>query len=391
MDPQPSRELLDRCAELKQALVSYALNGPYVKELDAYRRAAEIAASRKEGMRRNLDEHETITTVDRFILQEKQADGRSVLEAFAAVHRPLAADERAMLLGWSDVVDGCFELARRDGISLLHNLFDGLDYRAHTSAGSFDDLAPGTFVLGRLVPLAPLAGGWLVSGHLAVFDRTARQVVVAGAQRALSTQPGLMKRNPELLGIAWDMQAAARGSWIALHGPELLILPPEKAQEALRAHYQRLLETSVAREPGSAERAPLVPPEEAGFLPDDVLGAADVALVYDEHEGLVVCAGVGRLAELFADPALAKDRARVAVLGEMLRDDSVPPVVFRHLARRNVAGAEAAFKALLGRSFSWDRDSEKLLRRYKPAHFTAEPAPSYPVFPPRLRELMREE
>ena len=49
-------------------------------------------------------------------------------------------------------------------------------------------------------------------------------------------------------------------------------------------------------------------PEELGQLPDELLDADSVALIYDEIEGLNFFRDFGRLDALFADPALARDR-----------------------------------------------------------------------------------
>ena len=386
MSDQVSPELLARCAELKEELVQFGCSARFSKALDARRRAAEA----EHGGRRRLDEHETITLIDRFIHQERQEDGRTVLEAFVAVQRDLSADERAMLLGWGDVLDGCFEVRRTESEppeTVLHNLFDGLDYRAYATRGpsTFDVLDEGTFVLGRLVPLAPLADAWLVSGHLAVFEAGARQVIAQGALQALTQDPRLMRHNPALWERGWELQAQARANFVELYGEGMGILDPADAKQALETHFQLMIGKAAAR----GEESPSVAPKEAGFLPDEVMAADSIALVYDEIEGLVVCAGVRRLDELFADPAGSKDRAGLNLLGDCLRADTVPPVVFRHLVQRNPEGAQAAFRALLGKSgFTWERDGEKLLRRYKPAHFDVLPAPTFPVVSPRLQELL---
>ena len=356
----PAPELLARCAELKEELVGFACGPRYGRALEERRRAAEADSGGR------LSESDAISLVEGFIFAERLEDGRTVVEAFVASRRPaLDAADSALLLGWRDIVEGWFELLPPDGdTALLHNLFDDLTYRAHATRGpeTFGELEQGTFLLGRLVPLLPFSDDWLVSGHLVVLDREVAPMLAQAALQALAAQPALMRHNPALWAKAWEIQAAERAAFVAEHGEHLVLLPPEAARAAL---------------PAGAE-----PPE--GFA-----AAGDVGLLYDGTEGLLVYPGAGRLEELFADPKLAADRARITVLGEFLRDATVSPALFRDLAARHPDGADAAFRVLLGkRGFSWARDGEALLRRYKPAYFDVEPSPRVYVVCDRLRELL---
>jgi len=98
-----------------------------------------------------LDEGAAIVAMDYFLLQRRLSDGRTVLERFVAQRRPpLSEDEREMLLGWHDVVDGCFEVRRFDGDAvLLHNLIDDLVYRVHSNMGrkGFTGVRVGMFLV----------------------------------------------------------------------------------------------------------------------------------------------------------------------------------------------------------------------------------------------------
>ena len=189
------------------------------------------------------------------------------------------------------------------------------------------------------------------------------------------------------------MQAEDRADFIALFGSDLVVLPPDEAQEKLREHYRRRQHKAVAdlkgkvTEPATAA-GPLT--EEVGRLPEEFLEADDVALVYDEVEGLAYYRDFGRLDALFADPALADDRTYLTQLREYLQDESVSPVAIRRLVQRHPDGADPVFRALLGKpSFSWERDGEKMLRRRKSAYFDCEPTPCITTLGERLVELLR--
>src|SRR6266508_3816956 len=66
-----------------------------------------------------VDEEQFINSLDWFVLQHRLPDGQTVVERFVAARQDLSDEERAMLLGWRDVVEGIFEVQRRDGEALI--------------------------------------------------------------------------------------------------------------------------------------------------------------------------------------------------------------------------------------------------------------------------------
>ena len=57
-----------------------------------------------------IDEGDAISTIDRFALQYRMRDGRTVVDRFVASRPDLDATDREMLLGWRDPVEGIFEI-----------------------------------------------------------------------------------------------------------------------------------------------------------------------------------------------------------------------------------------------------------------------------------------
>ena len=300
-----------------------------------------------------------------------------------------------MVLGWRDVVEGIFEVGPRAGDAVeLHNLLDDVVYRVYSNMGrvAFARLRKRMIVVGRIVPVHPATDAWLVSGHPAAFPKCAGRGLAQVALGQLTAHPELLLRNPELVGRAWEMQAANRAEFIAQVGADLVVLPPHEAQETMREHYRRLRRKALAISEGVAAERPAAggpTPEELGGFPDDLLDADSVALIYDDIEGLNCYRDFGRLDALFADPALARDRAALAQLDEYLRDESVSPLAIRRLVQRHPEGVDPVFRTLLRKpGFSWPRDGEKLLQRHKKPFFGREPVPSISVIDERLRELL---
>ena len=97
-------DLINCAADLKGELVAFAQGPRFARRLDAL---LSDAADR----RGHLDESAVVLTIDHFALQYRFPDGRAVVERFVTQrHPPLSDDEQAMVLGWRDVVEGCFEV-----------------------------------------------------------------------------------------------------------------------------------------------------------------------------------------------------------------------------------------------------------------------------------------
>jgi hypothetical protein len=383
-------DLLERAAELKGELVAFGQGPRFARRLDA----VLFEAADEDGF---LDEGTAILAIDYFLLQRRLSDGRTVLERFVAQRRPkLSDDEREMLLGWQDVIDGCFEVHRFDGDAvLLHNLIDDLVYRVHSNMGreGFAGVRAGTFLVGRIVPLHPATDVWMVSGTHTRFPKSARRQVAVAAAQQLTAHPELLRRNPALLRKAWEIQADYRTDFIDQVGADLVVLPPAGAQDTLREHYHRQRQRALAgldAKTAKQKRKTGPTAEQLAQLPEEMLTADSIGLIYDEVEGLNHYRDFGRLDELFADPGLVRDRTRLTQLREYLDDDSVSPLAIRRLAQRHPDNADKVFRTLLRKpGFSWTRDGEDLLRRCKKTHFDREPLPSISTVGERLAELLR--
>ncbi|MGW5645986.1 hypothetical protein ACWEV3_28105 [Saccharopolyspora sp. NPDC003752] len=386
----PIGDLLARAGDLKGELVAFAQGPRFARRLEA-------VLSETADRYGYLDESRAILAIDSFALQHRLSDGRTVLERFVAQRRPPLADaEREMLLGWRDVVEACFEVRRFDGDAiLLHNLIDDVVYRVYSNMGpkAFAELRADMFLVGRIVPLHPATDAWLVTGSFSTFPKSARRQIAQAAAGQLTVHPELLHRNPAMLRKAWETQAEHRADFIDQVGADMIVLPPDEAQEALREHYRRQRQRAMTNLDArtlkrTAKTGPA--PEQLAQLPEELLAADSIALIYDEVEGLNYYRDFGRLDALFANPGLARDRTYLTQLREYLNDDSVSPLAIRRLVHRHPDGADPVFRTLLRKpGFSWERDGEELLRRRKKAFFDREPTPSISTVGERLAELLR--
>ena len=196
--------LIERSAELKRALVGFALSPRFERQMERF--------VLESGSDEIPDEGEAIDAIDRFALQHTLPNGKTVLGQFLASRPDLTAADREMLRGWRDPVEGIFEIRRKDRDSLvLLNLLDDLEYRTYSNTGpaAFRPLPKHGFVQARLIPLRPVPDAWLASGSMRAYRKSAAADV---AQAALARQPA-RRRPRHVVGV--DMPA--------------LELPPELA------------------------------------------------------------------------------------------------------------------------------------------------------------------
>jgi hypothetical protein len=370
-----SAELVWRSGDRKHELVEFSREPRFE---DAFQEAFE----RQFGEPATVDEEQFINFFDFFVLQYRLPDGRTVVEHFVAEHPQLPEEERAMLLGWRDVVEGIFRVQRRDGDALVAvNLVDELTYRVRSNRGpaTLGSMRRGMFLITRLVPIG---AEWLLSGASRVLPAASRDEAYRLAAELAAKHPALVFRNPERLEQGRQRQHEERRHFIDFFGSDLVVLSGEELVERMAAYWHfRMHEVRDGQGRSAADHlrerygaAAQVPEFD---LPAELSEADTVGVVYDEVEGNYFWAEFGLVQETFADPALAaRRRHREAVLG-YLEAPTISPLAFRRLAEPDPARASRVFRRVLKRpDFSWERDGEALLRQYKASWFEQPVLPS---------------
>lgn len=370
-------DLVKRAGQLKPMLVDFAFSPLFDRELTPV-----IARNFPDMI---VDDEATFSMVlDHFVLQHRLKSGTTVVEAFVAAHPELTAAERAMLLGWRDVVEGMFEVTRKDSDAvILFNVVDELTYRAWSNLGrgALRQLKKGMIAVGRLVPVGE---SWMVSGNLAVFPASTREVMLASAAKQALSNPELAFRNPVKLAEARSMVARQHQAFADLFGTDLIVVPgsevPDKVQE-----FDRHWAKQVSPDPE--------PPEPVAMdFPDDLLDADSVAIDFVAGEGMSFYPRYHLLEELFSNPTLLARRPYREALSDCLRDPDASPELLRRLAARDPAKASTVFTKLLKRKrgFSWEADGEALLRKHKPSYFDGTLLPRTVVLSKPLSNALRE-
>ena len=385
-DAEQSLEpLIERSAELKGALVDFACSPRLERHLTRFMQKSVSPGE-------VLDDGEAAGLVDRFALQHRLPNGKTVIDQFVASRPDLSAADRDMVRGWRDPVEGVFEIRGKDQTAIvLLNLLDDLEYRTYSNMGpaAFRRLPKGGFLYARLVPIAQVAGAWLVSGYMTAFPKSGAAQIAQVALQLATTQPQLVFRNPEKIEQGWKQMREDRAAFIEFFGSDELVLSPAEAAERLDAYYRHRRQAVLAARPERRKRRggpdTGLPPVE---WPAELADADTIGLIYDEIDGLNFYNDYGMLRELFADPALAADKRYSDVLRGYLRADTIGPLPIRRLAVAHPETADAVFRKVLRKpSFTWADHGEALLRRRKPWYYEREPRPGVSVIGTRLAEL----
>ena len=371
--------LLDRAGDLKGELLEFSRQPRY------HQAFLEVLAQHGDGSE-VLDEHNLMVLLDYFLLEHRLRNGRTIVEQFVDAHAELSRQEREMLLGWRDVVQGPFEVQRRDGPALIVvNLVDDMTYRVRSNMGPsvFRRMPRRSFLITRVVPVGE---EWMLSGPTQVLRPAERDTVYELAYDMAMHTPEAVWRNPEKLAKAWEIQREDRQRFIGFFGADLVVVPGDQVQERLNAFHEFCRDEVLRTTPEAARRgggaaAPVVE------LPLDLVTSETVGLIYDEEDGLGFYADFGLVEAAFVDPDLARRRRHRERALSYLHDDSVEPMVLRRLADRDPDKASVLFRRLLKRPrFDWGRDGEQLLRTTKAAYFARAPRPGVSPVSARLAD-----
>ncbi len=168
-------DLVARASDLKRELVLYAQQPRYHRAFQEALHAQHLDAG--------ADDRQRIMFLDYFALQHTFGNGKTVVEQFVAARADLTEDERRMVLGWRDVVEGIFEVERRDDEALLvKDLTDNATYRVRSNSGRevFERMPDGCFLITRLIPVGE---DWLISGATAVVPESEREDLYRRAEQ----------------------------------------------------------------------------------------------------------------------------------------------------------------------------------------------------------------
>lgn len=243
----PPADVVERlvkvCGDLKEEMVEYVWQPRFSKQVNT-------ALRRVTDRRHGLDEHSAMAAIDQLALETKLHDGTTIVQRFAEQHRPpFDNEQKAILLGWRDVVESLFEVRERleGGGVLLHNLLDDLLYPTWATNGvdAVAPMTPDSFVVTRIVPAHAEYDMWLFSGPQSLFGPESGPIMEQPAMQTGMASARAMQRNTALVAKAWEIQAEERATFLEVAGADFVVGPPTEMHElllAFRQARQRLIE-----------------------------------------------------------------------------------------------------------------------------------------------------
>ncbi|WP_211881982.1 hypothetical protein [Pseudarthrobacter albicanus] len=354
-------KLLDRAANLKEALVGYASSPGFARRLS--QAMSDFSGRAGDGQDQWADAVE-------MLLYFPGQDGREpLLERYLRTNKNIEPEDRLVYEAWRDRnVLGVFRVDARKGARLgLHNLIDEMDYPAYATAGAeaISVVQRGGYILTRLVPIGDI---WTISGTMRLFGPRDLPAVQTLAASLLKRFPTLAFNNPAKAEQARRIVGKHHTIFLDVLGSHVVSGTGADIIAAYRRFLDACSAASVAEDPDAAA---LVTPAEQlapdGSFPPELAGSDDVALYHHPVMGVSFLTRYGQVeAAHRTPPADAADPA-AEVLRGYVEDTSVPAYVLEDLAAKYPDTVGAAYRAALSSpGFRWEHDGAALLRRHRP-------------------------
>ncbi|NDU75081.1 hypothetical protein GWI34_20980 [Actinomadura sp. DSM 109109] len=214
--------------------------------------------------------------------------------------------------------------------------------------------------------------------HPDAFPADQADDVLAGLPEIVMRHPERVFRNAEKLAAARELQDQLRRASVDLHGGDMVVVAGDEVRRTLLASYRH------AYEMAGSKAGPWTEPDLP--LPEEWTDAGSVALIYDAEDGLGFYIDYALARQAFAEPDLVRRRRYRDIVSAYLREEGISPVPIRRLAAE--AGDDTSsrlFQKLLNKpGFSWKRDGEALLRKYKADWYAEPPLPRVTLTSPAL-------
>ena len=373
-DSESFKEILSRTAELKMTLVDFTHEafGDELVERFRVRFGDSIVC----------EESDLYEVTDEFIYTFRTPDGLDVIEAFLNADRNLSEEERRIVLGWQDPVEGVFSITNRSDLEVRAiNEVDGLEYSIFSNAGAeqMTSMQEGRTFVGRVVPLFDR---WLMSGVGKMFALEHTMKALALAAEIALQRPDLFYRNPENLERSRKLLARQYEVFLDLFGAQGVAFEPSRAQSAYErfmiAYQARLKpETAGTGDKAKSDRNTRRPTSVESRLPDGYDSWASVGLFFEPEEGLSILPDFGYVLDAFDDPRLVSTPDVRRTLVSYLNEESINPGPIEYAAERDKERASQVFRNLLDEpDFDWETDGDALLRKYKHEYYRR---PHYPT------------
>lgn len=370
---------LKRAGDLKRELIRFA-GSRFPKLYDQV-----VLEKFKGGAERSVivaDEDELTNPIDQFVLETRLPDGRTIVEAFVSERTDLPDQERAMILGWQDVIEGIFQVDRRlpDGFT-LYNLVTDLVYDVKPNM-EIDRLpfGVGEVIYARIIPVDKQI--YMFSGAIIVFPGKRKDVAKMVEELLMDDPTCGYKGNPAKVEQGFALLQDHYRTFVEHFGSDEVITSGRKLSK-LYSEFMQLISGKGG------------PPLKIVF-PKELIETDDVGFLCDEVEGISFLQGYGEFRQVFEVPRFDNGGriavAQAEVIRGYLKADTISTASLRKMASCFPVHAQQVFRAALGRPhFDLEKDFEALMMEFKPGYVKAREYPSMALMGNRLAKLRSEE
>lgn len=345
---------VDKAEYLKRALVAFALTGELK---DEYKKQHDLFFDNVPPE----DEHEAVSVLDWFLFDWLDDNGEGTIDHFLDARPELGEDDQELLLEWQNSLNSVFEV-RAVGKKSLR--IEELDTNDSFQVLSDSPFKRNQYVMARLLPLGDQ---FVFSGLQFVMPDRDSAMAWLNMRRALDNL-----ESPEALENAQRQQCSA---FCELFGCDQLTVKPADLNATLKKFQNYLLVERKDSETGltpaqtfKAEFGHDLHVPEMPSLPEPMAGAADVTILCDDFDGIVVLPDYNKFRRVFeAETPDAEVAGWRELLWTYINDPEIPIVAFERVAEEFPVRVENALRDLLGdKKFSLEHLYAVLLHYKQP-------------------------
>jgi hypothetical protein len=354
LQPTDASVSVDRAEYLQRELVAFATTGPLKNE---YKRQHDLFFDNVPPD----DEHEAVSVLDWFLFDWLDDSGEGVIDHFLNSRPDLSDNDQEVLLDWENSLNSVFEV-RATGRKALR--IEELDSKDSFQVITTSPFKRGQFIMARLLPLGEL---YVFSGLQFLMPDLESATAWLNMRRALDDL-----ESPEALENAQRQQCSA---FCELFGCDQLTVKPAELNATLGKFQNYLLverrdpETGLTpAETFKAEFGHDLQVPEMPSLLEPIAGAADVTILCDDFDGIVVLPNYNKFRRVFeAEKHASAVPEWQELLWTYINDPDIPIVAFERVAEEFPIRVESVLRELLGdKNFSLEHLYAMLLHYKQP-------------------------
>ncbi|OAV62645.1 hypothetical protein [Enteractinococcus helveticum] len=341
---------LDLAAAVKHDLVEFGLSDKLARHLRKCLRsvAGQYTSPDQLG----------VAAMEQLLFEYEFDDGTTVIDRFLQ-ESSLNDSKREMIQGFAAGVDSIYEVLPDRSQSprdfTVRCCVSDLEHRvAPTLEDAMQNLAPGTFLVGRLNPVAG-TDLWTPSGDTALLPASARPEMAEAALQLAVEQPWKTYRNPERYRKALEHTEQLHQRFIDLHASDMV---STTGQELAELYAEASVIDGIADEDALAAARDM---SRRTITESHLVDEPQVTLVSHPIAGFGFYVRLDDVNRALHD-GNAATTSDLDILTEYLQDPDIPQWLLHRLIIENLPTSQEALQRVLGKpNFSWERDGESWL------------------------------